>query len=468
MVAWGPEPGAGTRVCLPGLQPGAAWSEGGLRPDLAGKSGLRRCLVSELPFAPSFTETAGWSQGSRLLLATARVRGGPQPAGRVPAEAGAGRATCPRRGADLGAPGRPTQQPPKSARPAERGSGIHGSAAPLRHRGVASSAPPRMRPRPAPRGRIGCAGRGWQTRFEPGAGAARPVRFGSGSGSGSGRGRVKPGNRRCRGHGGRGARVALVLRGLGLVRGRLLHAPAGPAQGEGGRAGGGAGLRAAQAPAPAGTGRPGLAPRTAAPGLAAPPAADSGEEGGPSLSPGGWAPRVPAPEACPSPPRASLPVTFGSHSASPRRFPPLLRGRCAARRRRSRGGPRAPRARTRLPPCPAEGGEGGMWPRRPRLGLLPPGLVGAWQPRACVHTGAAPLMGQNQIKPPCLQGQPRAGFLPCLPTKNKGERAGTQTTGRPGSGHCVTWGCGQGAATQPPQLSVPTWPPGRNGLLWAG
>lgn len=89
---------------------------------------------------------------------------------------------------------------------------------------------------PRPRGRVGCAGCG--RCFEPRRGRRRRrrqprSRSGSVSASGS-----DPGRRRswasASGHGGRGARFALVLRGPGLVRGSLLHAPTGPAQGEGG------------------------------------------------------------------------------------------------------------------------------------------------------------------------------------------------------------------------------------------
>lgn len=70
--AWEPtgrgrRPAAGRPGRFPGLQPGAAWWEGGLRPDVAGKAGLRRGLGSDLPFAPSSTVTAGRSPGVRCF-----------------------------------------------------------------------------------------------------------------------------------------------------------------------------------------------------------------------------------------------------------------------------------------------------------------------------------------------------------------------------------------------------------------
>lgn len=105
---------------------------------------------------------------------------------------------------------------------------------PLRGRFKAPGTPPSLGawprgPAPGARARIGCAGcgrAGGALNRARGAGRCGSVHAGVGPGSGW--------SWALLGHGGRGARVALVLRGAGLLRGRLLHAPAGPAQGEAG------------------------------------------------------------------------------------------------------------------------------------------------------------------------------------------------------------------------------------------
>lgn len=145
-----------------------------------------------------------------------------------------------------------------SARPAKAGGGTH--PARLRGRGRFKERGPPLgpgagspwtRPRrqpnpgsshaPGPRGRLGARDAGGGLLFEPGAGVAARAEVGIRTYV---RGWIGTSSRRspasASGHGGRGARVALVLWGAGLLRGRLLHASVGSAQGEGGagRAGG--------------------------------------------------------------------------------------------------------------------------------------------------------------------------------------------------------------------------------------